>query len=144
MIDTEVHIILISCKIASKIEGLYYHSCVKPCLRRHGDAYVIFAASLLQHNLICRIILIFRFSQTHRHRPHSCSYRQQLTCLTAHQAKTNYMWGNLFSGVFSRRLWITFLWCCVFKKSCSCFIQKLSHVNKSIKYIDYYNINANL
>ena len=48
---------------------------------RHCD--VIFAKSFLQCHfcnviLIRRIILIFRFSQNHRHRPHSCPCRQQL------------------------------------------------------------------
>ena len=38
---------------------------------------------ILQHHfcnviLIGRIILIFRFGQNHRHRPHSCPCRQQL------------------------------------------------------------------
>ena len=42
-----------------------------------------FAMSFSQHHfcniiLIRRIILIFRFGQIHRHRPHSCPCRQQL------------------------------------------------------------------
>ena len=47
---------------------------------QHCDA--IFARSFLQCHfcnviLICRIILIFRFGQNHRHRTHSCPCRQQ-------------------------------------------------------------------
>ena len=43
---------------------------------------VIFAVSFLQYHfckviLIRRIILIFRFGQNHRHRPHSCPCKQQ-------------------------------------------------------------------
>ena len=49
---------------------------------RHHFCNVSFAASFLRRHfcnviLIRRIILVFRFGQNHRHRPHSCPCRQQ-------------------------------------------------------------------
>ena len=71
-----------------QIKGLFVEVMPSANNVARARSYVIFATSVLQHHfcnviLIHRIILIFRFSQNHRHRPHSCPCRQQLEVLVS-------------------------------------------------------------
>ena len=93
------------------IKGLFVEVMPSAINVARGCSYVIFTTSCLQHHIcnvisIHRIILICCFSQNHRHRPHSCPWRQQKCLQKYWKIERKYSKDCLKRNPLKRKVWL--------------------------------------